>query len=67
MIFLKEIIRLFAYELCLLKRSLWSSEMNTTLLKIDLVTHLKIVVVGLMGAPLFTWAALMAHWGTNGI
>jgi hypothetical protein len=41
--------------------------MNTTLLKIDLVTHLKIVVVGLMGATLFTWAALMAHWGTNGI
>lgn len=41
--------------------------MNTTLFNIDLGTHLKIVVVGLMGATLFTWVAIMAHWNVSGI
>jgi hypothetical protein len=41
--------------------------MNATLLKTDLVTHLKIIVVGLMGATIFTWAALVAHWNANGM
>jgi hypothetical protein len=40
--------------------------MNSTLLKTDLVTHLKIVTVGLMGAALFTWSGLMAHWNVIG-
>jgi hypothetical protein len=41
--------------------------MNATLFRTDLATHLKIVIVGLMGATLFTWAAVLAHWPVNGM
>jgi hypothetical protein len=43
------------------------SKMNATLFRTDLATHLKIVAIGLMGATLFTWAAILAHWNINGM